>query len=136
MRPGQKVTEATALVARLTVLHVSFTEIDRALGRVAEVAMGFGITVSMQLSVSTSARGGAHASHTRGSHHSPEQRSPAWIAIVVYWGQRTSAAVSGLSTISAVCRLCTHGPFPARYCVSSNSSARGSLEPTVNKFPS
>jgi protein ImuB len=61
VRPGQKVAEATALVARLTILHVSFAEIDRALGRVAEVAMGFGITVSMQLSVTPSARSGPPA---------------------------------------------------------------------------
>ncbi len=51
VRPGQRVAEATALVARLTVLTVSFAEIDRALGRVAEVAMAFGTTASIQLSV-------------------------------------------------------------------------------------
>ena len=32
VRPGQRVAEATALVARLTVLTVTFAEIDRALG--------------------------------------------------------------------------------------------------------
>lgn len=51
VRPGQRVAEATALVARLTVLTVTFAEIDRALGRVAEVAMAFGTTASIQLSV-------------------------------------------------------------------------------------
>lgn len=33
VRPGQKVAEATALVARLHILTVTFAEIDRALGR-------------------------------------------------------------------------------------------------------
>ena len=51
VRPGQKVAEATALVARLTVLTVTFAEIDRALGRVAEVALNFGTTAAIQLSV-------------------------------------------------------------------------------------
>jgi len=57
VRPGQKVSEATALVARLTILHVTFGEMDRALGHVAEVAMGFGTTAAVQLS----RRAGAHA---------------------------------------------------------------------------
>ncbi|MBK8253348.1 MAG: DNA polymerase Y family protein [Polyangiaceae bacterium] len=58
VRPGQRVTEATALVARLNVLTVTFAEIDRALGRVAEVAMAFGTTAAIQLSKGGVARGG------------------------------------------------------------------------------
>src|SRR5689334_15145898 len=52
VRPGQRVAEATALVARLTVLTVTFAEIDQALGRVAEVAMAFGATSAIQLKAS------------------------------------------------------------------------------------
>lgn len=61
VRPGQKVAEATALVARLHVLTVTFAEIDRALGRVAEVAMSFGTTAAIQLAKRT----GAHALEDR-----------------------------------------------------------------------
>lgn len=58
VRPGQRVSEATALVARLNVLTVTFAEIDRALGRVAEVSMAFGTTAAIQLSKGGIARGG------------------------------------------------------------------------------
>jgi len=61
VRPGQKVAEATALVARLHILTVTFAEIDRALGRVAEVAMSFGTTAAIQLAK----RSGAHALEDR-----------------------------------------------------------------------
>ena len=61
VRPGQKVAEATALVARLNVLTVTFAEIDRALGRVAEVAMSFGTTAAIQLAKRT----GVHALEDR-----------------------------------------------------------------------
>ncbi|MFO0587659.1 MAG: DNA polymerase Y family protein [Polyangiaceae bacterium] len=61
VRPGQKVAEATALVARLHVLTVTFAEIDRALGRVAEVAMSFGTTAAIQLAK----RSGVHALEDR-----------------------------------------------------------------------
>lgn len=67
VRPGQRVAEATALVARLQVQAVSFAEIDQALGRVAEVAMAFGPTAAIQLragrpvqpAAAPGARGGA-----------------------------------------------------------------------------
>jgi protein ImuB len=49
VRPGQRVTEAAALVASLTVCRVTHGEIDAALGRVAEVALGFGPTAALQL---------------------------------------------------------------------------------------
>jgi protein ImuB len=49
VRPGQKVTEAAALLARLAVYRVTYGEIDAALGRVAEVALAFGPTASIQL---------------------------------------------------------------------------------------
>jgi protein ImuB len=55
VRPGQRVAEATALVARLTILHVTFAEMDRALGRVAEIASSFGTTVAIQLAKRTGA---------------------------------------------------------------------------------
>ena len=61
VRPGQKVAEATALVARLHILTVTFAEIDRALGRVAEVAMSFGTTAAIQLAKRT----GVHALEDR-----------------------------------------------------------------------
>ncbi|MEZ4298259.1 MAG: DNA polymerase Y family protein [Polyangiaceae bacterium] len=61
VRPGQRVAEATALVARLHVLSVTFAEIDHALGRVAEVAMAFGMTAAIQLSASGAGRGGKSA---------------------------------------------------------------------------
>lgn len=49
VRPGQRVTEAAALVASLTVCRVTYGEIDAALGRVAEVALGFGPTAALQI---------------------------------------------------------------------------------------
>ncbi|WP_437959056.1 DNA polymerase Y family protein [Sorangium sp. So ce119] len=49
VRPGQKVVEAAALVAHLAIHRVTFAEIDAALGRVAEVALGLGATASIQL---------------------------------------------------------------------------------------
>lgn len=57
VRPGQRVAEATALVARLAVQAVSYAEIDQALGRVAEVAAAFGTTSAIQLSAARSALG-------------------------------------------------------------------------------
>lgn len=49
VRPGQRVTEAAALVASLVVCRVTHGEIDAALGRVAEVALGFGPTAALQI---------------------------------------------------------------------------------------
>jgi protein ImuB len=49
VRPGQRVTEAAALVASLSVQRVTHGELDAALGRVAEVALGFGPTAALQL---------------------------------------------------------------------------------------
>ncbi|WP_438028064.1 DinB/UmuC family translesion DNA polymerase [Sorangium sp. So ce233] len=49
VRPGQKVVEAAALVAHLAIHRVTFAEMDAALGRVAEVALGLGATASIQL---------------------------------------------------------------------------------------
>ena len=49
VRPGQRVTEAAALLASLSVQRVTHGEIDAALGRVAEVALGFGPTAALQL---------------------------------------------------------------------------------------
>ncbi|AKT42233.1 hypothetical protein [Chondromyces crocatus] len=49
VRPGQRVTEASALVAHLAVHRVTFAEIDAALGRVAEVALALGPTAAIQL---------------------------------------------------------------------------------------
>lgn len=49
VRPGQRVVEAAALVAHLAVHRVSFAEIDAALGRVAEVALGLGPTSAIRL---------------------------------------------------------------------------------------
>jgi protein ImuB len=49
VRPGQRVTEAAALLAGLVVCRVTHGEIDAALGRVAEVALGFGPTAAVQL---------------------------------------------------------------------------------------
>ncbi|WP_234023578.1 Y-family DNA polymerase [Sorangium cellulosum] len=60
VRPGQKVVEAAALVAHLAIHRVTFAEIDAALGRVAEVALGLGATASIQLGEQGAAsRGGA-----------------------------------------------------------------------------
>jgi protein ImuB len=49
VRPGQRVTEATALMAGLAVHRVTHAELDAALGRVAEVALAFGPTASVRL---------------------------------------------------------------------------------------
>jgi protein ImuB len=49
VRPGQRVTEAAALLAKLVVLRVTHGELDAALGRVAEVAMAFGPTAALTL---------------------------------------------------------------------------------------
>jgi protein ImuB len=49
VRPGQRVTEASALLAGLWVQRVTYGEIDAALGRVAEVALGFGPTAAVEL---------------------------------------------------------------------------------------
>lgn len=49
VRPGQRVTEATALVASLVVCRVTYGEIDAALGRVADVLLGFGPTAALQI---------------------------------------------------------------------------------------
>ena len=49
VRPGQRVTEAAALLAGLSVQRVTYGELDAALGRVAEVALGFGPTAALQL---------------------------------------------------------------------------------------
>jgi protein ImuB len=49
VRPGQRVTEAAALLASLAVYRVTHGEIDAALGRVAEVALAFGPTAALQL---------------------------------------------------------------------------------------
>jgi protein ImuB len=49
VRPGQRVTEASALLASLSVHRVSYGELDTALGRVAEVALSFGPTAAIQL---------------------------------------------------------------------------------------
>ena len=49
VRPGQRVTEAAALLAGLSVQRVAHSELDAALGRVAEVALAFGPTAALQL---------------------------------------------------------------------------------------
>lgn len=49
VRPGQKVTEATALVASLAVRFVTSAEIDAALGRIAEIALAYGTTAAIRL---------------------------------------------------------------------------------------
>ncbi|HWA76531.1 MAG TPA: DNA polymerase Y family protein [Polyangiaceae bacterium] len=46
VRVGQTLTEARALASRLVVRRVSRARVDQALGRVAEIAMAFGATVS------------------------------------------------------------------------------------------
>jgi len=60
--PGQTVAEAGALVARLLVRHVSTGQIEMALGKIAEVALSFGSTVSVRLpdTVLVDVTGGAH----------------------------------------------------------------------------
>lgn len=49
VRPGQRVAEAQATLAELSIHKVLFTEIDEALGRVAEVCLGLGTTASIRL---------------------------------------------------------------------------------------
>lgn len=49
VRPGQTLAEARALVAHLEVRRVSNAELERGLGRVAEIAMAFGATVAVEL---------------------------------------------------------------------------------------
>ncbi len=49
VRPGQKVAEAAALAANLSVHRVTYNEIDAALGRVAEVALSFAPTAAVRL---------------------------------------------------------------------------------------
>lgn len=73
VRPGQRVAEATALVARLNVLAVTFAEIDQALGRVAEVAMAFGPTAAIQLRASRGAQPAMPAQRGGGA---SDERSP------------------------------------------------------------
>ncbi len=75
VRPGQRVAEATALVARLNVLTVTFAEIDQALGRVAEVAMAFGATAAIQLGGGGRAQPGFSQRAASGAPAS-EERSP------------------------------------------------------------
>lgn len=52
VRQGQRVTEATALLAGLVICRVTHGEIDAALGRVAEVALGFGPTAALSIRAS------------------------------------------------------------------------------------
>jgi protein ImuB len=49
VRPGQRVAEAAALASRLSVHRVTYAELDAALGRVAEVALGLGTTAALVL---------------------------------------------------------------------------------------
>ena len=49
VRAGQRVTEAAALLARISVHRVTYGEIDAALGRVAEVALAFGPLGGIQI---------------------------------------------------------------------------------------
>lgn len=49
VRPGQRVTEAAALLTSLTICRVTYDELDAALGRVADVALGFGPTAALQI---------------------------------------------------------------------------------------
>ena len=49
VRPGQRVTEAAALVAGLVVQRVTYGELDAALGRVAEVALALGGPAAIRL---------------------------------------------------------------------------------------
>jgi protein ImuB len=77
VRPGQKVVEAAALVAHLAIHRVTFAEIDAALGRVAEVALGLGATASIQLGEqgAPSRAGGARPGAQRAS-RAAERASP------------------------------------------------------------
>ncbi|MDI1434981.1 DNA polymerase Y family protein [Polyangium sorediatum] len=49
IRPGQRVAEAQATLAELTIQSVSFAEVDTALGRVAEVCLSLGTTAAIRL---------------------------------------------------------------------------------------
>jgi len=49
VRPGQRVAEAQATLAELSIQAVPFDEVDAALGRVAEVCLGLGTTASIRL---------------------------------------------------------------------------------------
>ncbi|MDI1475993.1 DNA polymerase Y family protein [Polyangium sp. y55x31] len=49
IRPGQRVAEAQATLAELTIQNVSFVEVDAALGRVAEVCLNLGTTAAIRL---------------------------------------------------------------------------------------
>src|SRR6185369_6661229 len=49
VRPGQRVAEASVLLAGLAVHRVKHGELDAALGRVAEVALAFGPIAALQL---------------------------------------------------------------------------------------
>lgn len=49
VRAGQTVAEAHAIVAQLVVREISRSEISKRLGEIAEVAMGFGPTVSFEV---------------------------------------------------------------------------------------
>jgi protein ImuB len=49
IRPHQRVAEATAILAGLAIRRVTRAEVVAALGRVAEVALGLGITASISL---------------------------------------------------------------------------------------
>ncbi len=49
VRPGQSIAEARALVAGLVVREVTRERLNGALARVAEVALGFGATVSLEV---------------------------------------------------------------------------------------
>ncbi|WP_437969661.1 DNA polymerase Y family protein [Sorangium sp. So ce260] len=81
VRPGQKVVEAAALVAHLAIHRVTFAEIDAALGRVAEVALGLGATAAIQLGEQgapprAGARAGAPRAGRAGERAASAARSP------------------------------------------------------------
>ncbi|WP_437716639.1 DNA polymerase Y family protein [Sorangium sp. So ce448] len=76
VRPGQKVVEAAALVAHLAIHRVTFAEIDAALGRVAEVALGLGATASIQLGEQGAPRAGAARASRATERAASEARSP------------------------------------------------------------
>ncbi|WP_437908159.1 DNA polymerase Y family protein [Sorangium sp. So ce327] len=76
VRPGQKVVEAAALVAHLAIHRVTFAEIDAALGRVAEVALGLGATASIQLGEQGAPRAGAARASRAPERAVSEARSP------------------------------------------------------------
>ena len=48
VRPGQSIAEACVLLGRLQVEELKHTDLQAALGRVAEAALGFGATVSFE----------------------------------------------------------------------------------------